>query len=226
MVQGTQPRGRPDSRCRRGTSRRLFAPRRATGPRIQPGRCTAACVRCRFPVRGDRGPGRCDRPGRRGPARAEADGSRGVRRRRLRQDRGRAQGSVRRGAGWQAGCSARADDAARAAALPDVRRSLRRLAGPRGTAVPVPWRRAGEGCARGTRGRPRRHRRRHAPDAATRRTLQGPRAADHRRGTPLRRARQGAAEGAASRSRRAHADGDADSRARSTWRSGGFATCR
>ncbi len=72
----------------------------------------------------------------------------------------------------------------------------------------------------------RRHRRRHAPAAAARRALQGPRAADHRRGAPLRRARQGAAEGAARRSRRPHAHGDADPAHAATWRSAACATCR
>ena len=65
--------------------------------------------------------------------------------------------------------------------------------------------------ARGPRGRQGGHRHRHAPPAAGRRALQGPRAPDRRRGAPLRRARQGAAQGAARRGGRAHAHRDADS---------------
>ena len=59
----------------------------------------------------------------------QADGPRGLRRRRLRQDRSGAARRLRRRAGRQAGRRAGADDAARAAALPDVLRPLRRLAG-------------------------------------------------------------------------------------------------
>ena len=59
----------------------------------------------------------------------QADGPPGLRRRGLRQDRGRDARGVRRGRRRQAGRDARADDAARRAALPDVLRPLRRLAG-------------------------------------------------------------------------------------------------
>ena len=55
-----------------------------------------------------------------------------------------------------------------------------------------------------------RHRRRHAPPAAARRQVQGPRPGDHRRGAPFRRARQGTPEVAARRGRRADADRHAD----------------
>ena len=51
------------------------------------------------------------------------DGPAGLRRRRLRQDRDRGAGGVQGGAGRQAGRGARADDAAGAAALLDVRRA-------------------------------------------------------------------------------------------------------
>ncbi len=67
-----------------------------------------------------------------------ADGPAGLRRRRLRQDRGGRAGRVQGGPGRQAGGRARADDAAGPAALPDLRRSLRRLPGPGRDAVAVP----------------------------------------------------------------------------------------
>ncbi len=66
----------------------------------------------------------------------------------------------------------------------------------------------------GGAGRPRRGddrpRHRHAQAAAGRRELQEPRPRHHRRGAPLRRAPEGAAQEAARRGRRADADGDAD----------------
>ena len=90
----------------------------------------------------------------------QADGPAGLRRRRLRQDRGGAARGVRRGRRRQAGRGARADDAARRAALPHVLRPLRRLAGEDRRAVALPHRRrsrptALEGLADG----PHRHRR-------------------------------------------------------------------
>ena len=97
-------------------------------------------LRAGVPVRGDRRPARGHPPGRRRPALAPADGSRRLRRRRIRQDRGGAAGRVRRRAGGPAGRRARAHDAARAAASPDLRRSLRRLAGQGGAPVAIPRR--------------------------------------------------------------------------------------
>ncbi len=76
------------------------------------------------PAAGDRG-----REG--GHGAAGADGPPGVRRRRLRQDRGRRARRVQGRPGRQAGRRARADDAARPAALPDLRRALRPLPGAR-----------------------------------------------------------------------------------------------
>ena len=73
----------------------------------------------------------------------------------LRQDRGRHPGRVQGGAGRQAGGGARAHHAARPAALPDLRRPLRRLPGPGRGAVPLPH--PGPGPA-GGRGRARRAR--------------------------------------------------------------------
>ena len=58
---------------------------------------------------------------------ATADGPPRVRRRRLRQDRGRHPSRLQGGAGRQAGGRARADDAARPATQPDVRRALCRV---------------------------------------------------------------------------------------------------
>ena len=58
------------------------------------------------------------------------------------------------------------------------------------------------------------------------RALQGPGADHRRRGAPLRRARQGAAAGAARRTCTCSRSPRRPSRARSTWRSAGCATCR
>ena len=86
-------------------------------------------LRRRLRLRGDARPGGGDRGGDRRPDVGQADGPPGVRRRRLRQDRGRAARRVRRAGRRQAGRGARADHAARRAALPDLLRPLRRLAG-------------------------------------------------------------------------------------------------
>ena len=67
------------------------------------------------------------------------------------------------------------------------------------------------GGARGARAGQGRHRHRHAPPAARARALQGPRPAHHRRGTPLRRARQAAPAGAARQRARPHPHRDPDS---------------
>ena len=56
---------------------------------------------------------------------AGTDGPAAVRRRRVRQDRGRRAGGIQGRDGRQAGRGARADDAARRAALPDVPRAVR-----------------------------------------------------------------------------------------------------
>ena len=72
---------------------------------------------------------------------ADADGPAHLRRRRVRQDRGRDARHVQGGAGRQAGGRARADDAAREPARPDVPGALLRLPGARRGAQPVPDRR-------------------------------------------------------------------------------------
>ncbi len=141
----------------------------------------------------------------------QADGPRRLRRRRLRQDRSRVARGVRRGDGRQAGRGARADDAARAAALPEFPRPLRRLAGARRRAVALQVEKGNRRGAEETRRRPDRRGDRHAQAAAVRREVQGSRPRHRRRGTALRRAPEGAAEEAARRSRPAHADRDADS---------------
>ncbi len=74
---------------------------------------------------------------------AVADGPAGLRRRRVRQDRGGDAGRVQGGAGRQAGGGAGADDAAGAAALPDLQRPLRRLPRARRGAQPLPDQRPG-----------------------------------------------------------------------------------
>ena len=103
------------------------------------------------------------------------------------------------------------DHAAGRAAHAELPRPLRRLAGAHRIAVALPLRQGVERGARGPGERQRRHRRRHAPAAARATALQEPGAGDRRRGTPLRRARQGEAQDAARRGARADADRDADS---------------
>ncbi len=103
------------------------------------------------------------------------------------------------------------DDAARRAALPDLLRPLRRLAGEDRRALALPQRRRrSRRVARRPRRRRDRHRHRHAQAAPEGRQVQEPGARHHRRGAPLRRAPEGGAEEAARRGRRAHAHRDAD----------------
>ena len=129
---------------------------------------------------------------------AVPDGPPGVRRRRLRQDRGRDPRRVQGDAGRQAGRRARAHHAARPAALPDVRRPLRRLPGPGRGAVaassprrrPSRWSTASRDgevdVVIGTH-------RLLSDDIA----VQGPRPAGRRRGAALRRQPQGGDQEAA-----------------------------
>ena len=111
---------------------------RDTRPRVRDRTAVPAADRGCVPVRGDARPAQGDRrdQGRHGAA--DPDGPPHLRRRRLRQDRsrvaGRGQGGVRR----QAGRGARADDAAREPARPDVPRALRELPGARRGAVSLP----------------------------------------------------------------------------------------
>ena len=114
----------------RGRAARALRPaRRAPGPRLRAQPARPGCLRRRLRLRGDRRPGRRDRGGGQGHGRGQADGPPDLRRRRLRQDRGRAARGVRRGRRPQAGGDPLSDHAARRAALPDLLRSLRRLAG-------------------------------------------------------------------------------------------------
>ena len=123
------PRGRAGARRRRGTARPVLAPRGTRRQAALIRRERLSRLRGRVPVRGNDRPARGDRGRARRHALGQADGPRGLRRRRLRQDRGCAAGRVRRRHRRPAGRRARADDAARAAARPDLRRPLRRLAG-------------------------------------------------------------------------------------------------
>ena len=154
-------------------------------------------VRGAFPLRGDGGPAerhRC-RDGR--PHDRAPDGPPHLRRRRFRQDRGGAAGRLRLRHGGQAGSDRRADDAARAPALPDVRRSLQRAAAQHRPGVTLrPERRVEEGQGRARR-RQRRHRRRHARAPRQIHPLQGSRPDHRRRGAAFRRLAQGTPQGAA-----------------------------
>ncbi len=112
--------------------------------------------------------------------------------------------------GRQAGRVARADDAAGRAAHADVLRPLRGLAGADRRDVALPLGEGSRGRGQGHQRRHARHRHRHAQAAVAGRALRAARPGHHRRGASLRRAPQGADEGAARRGRRADADRDAD----------------
>ena len=112
--------------------------------------------------------------------------------------------------GRPAGRRARADHRARPPAPRHLRQALRRLSGAHRDAVALPLGGREQGSVARPRRRHRRHRHRHAPAAAGGRRVQAPRPAGHRRGAPLRRAPQGAHQGAAQPGRRPDADRDAD----------------
>ncbi len=98
----------------------------------------------------------------RGHERRQADGSAGVRRRRLRQDRSRAARGVRRGRRRQAGGRAVSDHAAGRTALPDLPRSLRRLAGTNRRAFALPLQQGSSAIGGRHQRRYDRYRHRHA----------------------------------------------------------------
>jgi transcription-repair coupling factor (superfamily II helicase) len=138
------------------------------------------------------------------------DGSRGLRRCRLRQDRSGGARRLRRRHQRQAGRGAGADHAAGRTALPQLPRPLCRLAAESRSAVALQEQ---EGDRRRTaearRGQARRDRR-HPSPAAAGREIQGPRPGHRRRGTTLRRAPEGSAEGAARERAPAHPHRHAD----------------
>ena len=122
---------------------------------------------------------------------ARAHGSAALRRRGLRQDGG---GPARRHEvhpGRQAGGAAGAHHRAGAAALCHRRRPVPGLPGHGGGPVPLPHPQAGQGCAGTGEGRPCGPAYRHPQAAGQGRAVQGPGAADHRRGAALRRHPQG-----------------------------------
>ena len=132
----------PPSRC--ATPRPSCSTSTRSAPRararVQAQAARLRGLRRRLPLRGDARPGGRHRCGDRRPGRRQADGPAGVRRRRLRQDRGGAARGLRRGGRRQAGRGAGAHHAARRAALPDLLRPLRRLAGEDRRAVALPLR--------------------------------------------------------------------------------------
>ncbi|MNZ85585.1 hypothetical protein D3C78_1043810 [compost metagenome] len=96
-------------------------------------------------------------------------------------------------------------------ACPDLLGPFRRLAGARRGAVALPLGQGSGGRRRRHQRRARRYRHRHAQDPVQRCEIQTSGTGHHRRRTPLRRAPEGSAEGAARRSRRADADRHAHS---------------
>ena len=195
-----QARRRADPRRRRGAARPVRAPQGAAGPEAAAQRARVPDLRRRLPVRGDRGSGRSH------PRRCSRD---------LASDRpmdrivcgdvgfGKTEVAMRAAfvavAGRQAGGRAGAHDAARPTAPHQLPRPLRRLAGRDRGALAVRQRQGNAGDPRGHRERHGRHRHRDASAAARARALQGSGADHRRRGASLRRARQGAAAGAARR---------------------------
>ena len=198
---------------RRGgrTARRLLAPRRPPGPRFRRRRAAAARVRGRLPVRGNRRPGGRDRSrcsttcARRGRWTASSAATSASARPRSRC--APRSSPCRAASRWRCWCRPPCSPSSTTRRSPTASPTGRsRSSCCRASAATRRRKGALAGLADGQGG----HRHRHAPAAAGRRALQGPRAADHRRGAPLRRARQGAAQGAARRGRRADADRDAD----------------
>ena len=188
MAQGAQ------GGCRTGARRRGRAPGgpgAARGAGRERHRVRRRAVRrvCRgLPLRGDPGSGGGDRRDPRGPAQRTSDGPARLRGRGVRQDGGRDAGRIRGGDGRLAGRDSGADDPPRAAALPDLHRSFRRLAGAHRATLPVPI----AAPPRGDHPRPRRgadrNRDRNPPRASGRRQVQASRAGDRRRGASFRRA--------------------------------------
>ena len=127
--QGQGARREAGARHRGGAARAVCQARGPARPRLWNSSTRPRSIRRRLRLRGDARPGGGDRGGDRRHGGGQADGPPGVRRRRLRQDRGRAARRVRRGRGQQAGGDPLPDHAARRAALPDLLRPLRRLAG-------------------------------------------------------------------------------------------------
>ena len=169
-----------------------------------------ARARGRLPARRDRRSAHGDRRGEGRHGAAQADGPADLRRRRVRQDRDRGSRGVQGRDGRQAGGGARADDAARRAALHHVLRTLRALPREGRDALAIrlqgragPRRRGPEeGCGRrGDRDAP-------APQPGHR--VQGRGSARRRRGAALRRRAQGAAEEAPRAGGRADDDRHAD----------------
>ena len=158
---------------------RLYSARTALpGARLRARHAVAARTGGRVPLRGDGRPARGHRRGQGRHGAIGADGPADLRRRRLREDRDRGARGVQGRSGRHAGRGAGADDAARPAALLDLRRAVRAVprAGP--GAVPVPERRGdgGDPPRPGRRERQRGHR--HAQAAVAGDPLQAPRPRD------------------------------------------------
>ncbi len=130
------------------------------------------------------------------------DGPPRLRRRRLRQDRSRRARRVQSDRRQEASGRARADDLARRATSPHVRRALRQFSGADRRAVALQnQKRTASDPARPGR-RKGRHRRRHAPALAEGRRVRQPRLDRRRRRTALRRHAQGTPQGDARDRRR------------------------
>ena len=126
------PTGRARPRASSAPSRTWPASSSGSTPRgwrspVTPSRrhAVAARARGRVPARGDARPGQRDRRGEGRHGEAGPDGPPDLRGRRLRQDGDRRPRRLQGRDGGQAGRRARADDAARGAALRHVRRALR-----------------------------------------------------------------------------------------------------
>ncbi|MNZ87116.1 hypothetical protein D3C78_1059660 [compost metagenome] len=211
MGKGQAQGGRTGARLGRRAAQHLCAPRRAPGPRLPLQPAGLRNLRQRFRLRGNARPEGSDPCRDPGHDQSPAHGQTGLRRCGLRQDRSRAARGLRGRHGRQAGGAARAHHAARRAALPHPGRPLRQMAdqGRRSLALSL-----GQGDHGGGQGHCRRHgghRGGHAQAAVGVHAVPQPGPPDHRRGAPLRRAPQGADEGAARRSRCAHAHGHAHS---------------
>ena len=140
---GEGPRAQGRARHRRRARQALLGAHGGQGARVRRRHPVAARARGGVPVRRDARPAADHRRGEGRHGAADPDGPPALRRRRLRQDRGRRARRVQGHPGRQAGRDARADDAARQAALRDVQRAVRRIPRAPAGAQPVPDRQGG-----------------------------------------------------------------------------------
>ncbi len=162
MGEGEAQSRRTGARHRRGAPQSLRPACLAQGARVRAEAARLRSVQRELPLRRDSRSGRGDQCDAGGSEERQADGPARVRRRRFRQDRSRIARGFCRGRGRQTGRGARADNAARGAALQHVFRPLRGLAGEDRGALALSLGAGTRRSAERHRGRTHRHCDRHA----------------------------------------------------------------